>query len=70
MSVALLPAKEATPDFARRANLICQGFAQSLAGKHDSSDGNRLVDLGPMSRVKDVNSGIPGRDRMYSATVT
>src|SRR6516162_1562794 len=53
-------AKEVNLDFARRANPICQGFAQSLAGKHDSSDVNRLVDLGPMSRVKDVKSGIPG----------
>ena len=49
-----------SPHFARRANPICQGFSQSLARKHDPSDVSRLVHLGPMSRFKDMKSGIPG----------
>ena len=43
------------PDFARRANPICQTFSQSLAREHDPSDVSRLVDLGPMPRFKDMN---------------
>ena len=35
-------------------------FSQSLARKHNPSDLSRLVDLGPMSRLKDMNRGIPG----------
>jgi hypothetical protein len=42
------------------ADAIALVFPQSLARKHNPSDIGRLVDLGPMPRLKDMKRSIPG----------